>query len=254
MDIPNGHLFRLDTISGEVAHILEGPVLGASVLRRDGSLLLLGIHGEIWRWQGEQHTRVAAVQSIRGTRFNDAIADSTGRVLSGTIPTANQSSTLYMVARDGSHRVLATCIGQSNGMALSDDERTLYHADTRAAVVRAYPYDVERGAIGSPQRVAAFAERDGVPDGMAMDEEGCLWIAMWGGGAVVRLAPSGERVATLRVPTPLVSSVAFGGPELADLYITTAGGDNRTSNGRYAGGLFVARPGVRGAPAHRSAL
>ena len=254
MDIPNGVLFRFDPATGDVARVVEGAVLGAATLQRDGSLALLGFHGEVWCWRGEQRVALATIPAMRGTRFNDAIADRTGRILGGTMPTRTQPSALYSIEPDGDHRVVISGLGQSNGMALSDDQHTLYHVDTRARVVRAYPYDEEHGTTGTPRILARFAGTDVVPDGMALDEEGCLWVAMWGGGCVVRLDASGERVGTMRVPTPLVSSVAFGGPHLSDLYITTAGRDDRERHGPLAGSLFIARPDVRGVERHRSAL
>jgi D-xylonolactonase len=140
-------------------------------------------------------------------------------------------------------------------MALAADERSLFHVDTRDAVLRAYEYDTETGQPRSPRIVRRFDSGDGVPDGMAADEEGHLWVAMWGGACVIRVEPtSGREVSRVPVPTPLVSSVAFGGADLSDLYITTAGGDDRARLGELAGSVFRHRPGVRGAPRHRSAL
>jgi D-xylonolactonase len=254
MDIPNGHLFRYDTRANAVSRVLEGPVLGAATLQHDGSLALLGIHGNVWRWQGELRSLIPGIPDVRGTRFNDALADPSGRILAGTLPTADATSTLLAIEPDGSSRAVVRDLGQSNGMALSQDHHTLYHVDTRARVVRAFRYDEETGIPASPRVVAEFSEGDGVPDGMALDVEGCVWVAMWGGGCVIRLNAKGERKEELRVPTSQVSSVAFGGPDLSDLYITTAGGDDRARHGARAGCLFVARPGVRGVARHRSVL
>ena len=256
MDIPNGHLLRYRTGDGAAERVFSGPVLGAATLQRDGGIVLLGIHGTVFDWHG-RGARVlrADLEPVRGTRFNDAIADSSGRVLSGTMPTAARASCLLRIEPDGSDRVVVRGLGQSNGMALSADERVLFHVDTREAVLRAYDYDVERGEPRSPRIVRRFDAEEGKPDGMAADEEGLLWVAMWGGGCVIRVDPtSGREVSRVHVPAPLTSSVAFGGADRSDLYVTTAGGDDRASHGELAGSLFVTRPGVRGAPLHRSDL
>lgn len=254
MDIPNGHLFRWDTRANAVSRVLEGPVLGAATLQRDGSLALLGVHGGVWRWRGELSNIIPGIQDVRGTRFNDALADASGRILAGTLPTRDATSKLLAIEPGGSSHAVVGELGQSNGMALSPDQRTLYHVDTRARVVRAFRYDADTGIPASPRVIAQFPETDGVPDGMALDEEGCLWVAMWGGGGIRRLNAKGQQLQELRLPTSQVSSVAFGGSDRSDLYITTAGGDDRARHGALAGSLFVARPGVRGEERHRSAL
>jgi D-xylonolactonase len=254
MDIPDGHLFRYDVRRDTTDQVLEGPVLGAMTLQRDGSLAVLGIHGGVWLWRGELHTAMTSLAGVEGTRFNDALADPMGRILSGTMPTSGRSSALYSLEPNAEFRVVVPDLGQSNGMALSEDRRTLYHVDTRAGTLRAYAYEVDTGDVGASTVIAWFPERDGVPDGLAMDEDGCLWVAMWGSGRVLRLDQGGRTIGTLQVGTPLVSSIAFGGPDLSDLYITTAGGDDRGRNGPLAGSLFRAAPGVRGLPRQRSAL
>ncbi|HEX6316290.1 MAG TPA: SMP-30/gluconolactonase/LRE family protein [Gemmatimonadaceae bacterium] len=253
MDIPDGHLFRYEARGGFL-RVHEGPVLGAVTLQREGSLALLGIHGGVWLWRGELREVISSLPAVRGTRFNDALADPTGRILAGTMPTASAKSLLLAIEPNGRCRTVLSDLGQSNGMALSQDHRTLYHVDTRAGVLQVFRYDVETGTPESPRVIAEFPESEGVPDGMALDEEGCLWVAMWGGGCLRRLNAKGERIEELRVPTSLVSSVAFGGADLSDLYITTAGGDDRARHGALAGSLFVARPGVRGVARLRSAL
>ena len=82
-----------------------------------------------------------------------------------------------------------------------------------------------------------------MPDGMVADAEGGLWIAMWGGACVRRYTPDGQLTEVIEVPAANTTKAAFGGPDLSDLYITSAAGD-----GGYPGGLFVAQPGVRGLP------
>jgi D-xylonolactonase len=253
---PNGHLYRYAPLAQLSERVFAGPVLGGATLQRDGGIALFGMHGAVILWSGRGAEPIAdGVAGVRGTRFNDAVADSTGRVLTGTMPTATRESMLVRIEPDGSDRVVLGGLGQSNGMVFDPDERVLFHVDTRHAVLRAYDYDLRAGQPGPARVVRRFDAKDGVPDGMAADEEGSLWVAMWGGGCVIRIDPSsGREIDRLRVPTPLTSSVAFGGPDLSDLYITTAGGDERARHGELAGSLFAACVGIRGAPRRRSAL
>ena len=181
MDIPNGHLFRYDPRNDGVERVFEGPVLGAATLQKDGTIALFGIHGGIWLWRETRLDVVTAIPEARGTRFNDALADPSGRVLSGTMPTPARPSVLYAIEPNGRYRVVLDGLGQSNGMALSADHRTLFHVDTRATLVRACAYEVETGDARDPRVLVQFASSDGVPDGAALDAEGCLWVAMWGG-------------------------------------------------------------------------
>ena len=138
MDIPNGHLFRYRTQVHDVARVLEGPVLGAATLQRDGRIALFGIHGGIWTWSGDLQTVSDETAGVQGTRFNDALADPAGRVSSGTMPVAGGASALLAIEPNGATRMVMEGLGQSNGMAISADGHTLYHVDTSAGLLRSY--------------------------------------------------------------------------------------------------------------------
>jgi sugar lactone lactonase YvrE len=160
---------------------------------------------------------------------------------------------LYMLQGDGSVTAVLEEVGISNGLAWSADGKTMYYIDTPRHLVDAFDVDVATGALSNRRVIAEFA--DSSPDGMAIDVEGCLWVACWGGKRVERIDPSnGERLAIVRVPASNTSSAAFGGPNLDDLYITTAREgltDAQLATEPHAGDLFVAHPGVSGPPAHR---
>jgi sugar lactone lactonase YvrE len=107
--------------------------------------------------------------------------------------------------------------------------------------------------MGEGRVLARLAEGHAVTDGLTVDAEGCLWVALWGGSRVVRVAPDGTVVGRLVLPVSRVTSCAFGGPDLGDLYVTTAGGADPSDAAAgaaepHAGGLFRCRPGVRGLP------
>jgi sugar lactone lactonase YvrE len=129
----------------------------------------------------------------------------------------------------------------SNGIAWSPDDETMYYVDTPTLGIDAFDYDAESGSIENRRRVATIEAGEGLPDGLVVDAEGCIWVALWDGWAVRRYTPDGTHVATVDVPAARVTKPAFGGDDLEDLYITTAAPH---------GGIFRARPGVRGLPAN----
>jgi sugar lactone lactonase YvrE len=140
-------------------------------------------------------------------------------------------------------------------MAWPSDGRTLAHIDSARREVTRYPYDPATGDLGSGATLLSLADLDlppgAVPDGMAIDEEDGLWIAVWGGSCVLHVGDDGTILDRIALPVSQPSSCAFGGPDLADLYVTSAreGLDpDRAAREPRAGGLFRFRPGVRGRP------
>ena len=143
----------------------------------------------------------------------------------------------------------------SNGLAWSADSRTLYYIDSPTRRVDAFDFDPEEGGLSNRRTAVALQDGWGYPDGMAIDAEDKLWVALWEGWGVARFDPgSGELLARIEVPVARVTSCCFGGPGYQDLYITTASRDMEAEEWKRqpeAGGLFVARPGVPGLPAAR---
>jgi sugar lactone lactonase YvrE len=158
---------------------------------------------------------------------------------------------LYMLSANEEVVTLLENVECSNGLAWGRDGSVLYYVDTGLGTVDAFDVVPETGALVSRRVITEIKE--GSPDGMTIDEEGCLWVAIWGGYRIDRIDPqSGRTIGTIEVPTALVTSVAFGGSSRADLYITTAlsdGPQNKAEPG--AGGVFVAYPGVTGPPTTR---
>ena len=151
----------------------------------------------------------------------------------------------YIRDADGTMHVMLRDVGTSNGIAWSLDRRTMYYIDTPRCTVDAFDYDLETGAIANRRVAIAIPPVPGHPDGSTLDAEGMLWVAHCGGGCVTRWDPrTGQQLATVTVPTPLVTSCAFGGPRLDRLYITTARRDATATT--LAGGLFCAEVGVKG--------
>ena len=137
----------------------------------------------------------------------------------------------------------------SNGIAWSPDGAELYYVDTGRGSLDRLELDPASGAVAGRTTLVRVPPRDGLPDGLTVDAEGYLWLALWGGGCVRRYTPRGELDRELRLPVDLVTSVTFGGEGLAELYVTTAR-DGLTpaqlTEQPLAGSVFRCRPGVQG--------
>lgn len=255
VDIPAGEVLegRLDGDSVEVVlrHAFVGTV-GAVVPVQDGGLLIAGQRGPILvDPDGRARLGPDLLPAGADSRLNDGVCDPAGRFLVGSLPLDDRSGEerLYRIDADGSARVVDDGFTLSNGLAFSPDGGTLYHVDSVPGIVWVRSYDVATGAMGP--RDEAFRPTGGIPDGLCVDTDGHLWIAMWGAGEVRRYRADGLLLATLEVPAPHTSSVAFVGPSLDRLLITTASQDLSAAQRAefpHAGKLFLAEVGVAGLP------
>jgi D-xylonolactonase len=159
--------------------------------------------------------------------FNDLTADGRGRIFVGSVAIDPLATTtlnggaplgrLHRIDLDGSVHELADDVVTSNGLGSSPDDRLVYHADTGRRLIWAYG---NRGAA-SGRECFASTDEYGEPDGLAVAENGSVWVAIAGGGVVVAWDSAGRRMAELPVPQPLVTSVCFGGHDLSTLYVLT---------------------------------
>jgi sugar lactone lactonase YvrE len=184
-----------------------------------------------------------------GRRLNDGRPDPAGRFVVGSLCLDGESRTEVLVRldEDGGIRTLDDDLTLSNGLAWSADGTRMYSVDTMRRTVFARSYDPATGRVGD--RAEFLHLEDGFPDGMCLDAEEHLWIAMWGLGQVRRYSPGGELIAIIDVPAPHTSSIAFAGPDLDLLVITTATQDltaTQLAEFPESGRLFITRPGVRG--------
>lgn len=231
-DINSGHVYAWRSQEGGALTRIElGEKVGCLALADAGlvaatasGILKLNENGEPERladnpeWNKER-------QAGQGNRFNDGRCDAAGRLWVGTIASdeASPTAALYCLDRDELARRL-TGIGISNGLAFSPDRRWLYHTDSVTRRILRYPFDIDSGTLGKGESWVDLETLGlpGVPDGAAVDSEGCYWSALYGGSRIVRFSPEGELIAEHEVPCPHPTMVAFGGPDLRTLYITTA--------------------------------
>jgi sugar lactone lactonase YvrE len=162
------------------------------------------------------------------------------------------AAALYRVEPDWSFGQVVGGVTQSNGIAWSPDGSRMYFIDSATQGIDVFDYDAGTGSTGNRRRLVTIDGAGGIPDGMTADDQGNLWVACFGGAAVRCFSPAGEQLDEVFFPVSQVTSCAFGGPGLADLYVTTAA--YRMSAGQlkvepHAGATFVCRPGAAGLPA-----
>ncbi len=251
-DIPRGRLFRYDPATQRAEPFYSGRQVGGFTLQEDGTLLLFREDEFAVRHDDGTITTLGEGIDPGMERFNDVSADPTGRVYAGTIGKTDDSGGLYRVDHDGSVTRLFTGTGCSNGMDWSPDLTRMYWTDSTAATIYVFDYDRASGALSNRGEFLQVPKGEGVPDGMTVDEEGCVWSARWDGYAVHRYAPSGRHLETIEFPVAQVSSVIFGGPDLRELYVTTAGGTDGSDTAD--GTLYRVRVDVKGHPEPRSRI
>ncbi|MEX2671859.1 MAG: SMP-30/gluconolactonase/LRE family protein [Phycisphaeraceae bacterium] len=243
-DIPHGRLYRYDPADQSCRCVLEGRPIAAITIQVDGSLLLFRDRGRVDVYEDGRVTRtlIKEIARERDTRFNDVVADPAGRVFAGTMPTADRPGSLYRFDPDGSQHLLLDSVHQPNGMAFSEDMRLLYQVETGTGTVWQHNYNERTGTLHGQMELIEIAA-PARPDGLIVDAEDHLWVGIWGGGCVERYDPAGNLVDRINVEVPNVTSMAFGGPDLTQLFITTALGEGEErTDVPHAGDLFGASP------------
>ncbi|WP_030271813.1 SMP-30/gluconolactonase/LRE family protein [Streptomyces sp. NRRL B-24484] len=252
VDILAGRVHGWDPATGRRTLFEAGLPVGAVALRESGGLVLAVADG-FALFDGERTTRIADLDSEGGElRMNDAVCDPEGRLLAGTMAYSHEPGrgTLHRLDPDHTVHTALSGVTISNGLDWTADGATAYYADSPTGEVRAYRY--REGRLLDPRPFVTT--EGGVPDGLAVDAEGGVWVAVAFSGTVRRYLPDGTLDTVVAVPATVTTSCAFGGPDLDTLYITTAT-ENLTpaqlAEQPLAGGIFACTPGVRGRAAHR---
>lgn len=235
-----------------------GQNIGCMALRKNRGMIL-GMTSGIYLTDSCLGYKKLAIPtpSIR-TRFNDGKCDRDGRFWAGTInlfPNETGISSLYCVLPDHRVKRMLDGVTNSNGLAFSEDMRTLYYIDTPTKNVDAF--DVTIGADGFPvlssrRTVVRIGDDLGWPDGMTIDTVGRLWVALWGSGMVGCFSPeSGDLLGGVSVPVQAVSSCCFGGSDMRTLFVTTAREGLLPEETERAGNVYCARLDIPGVYSHR---
>jgi D-xylonolactonase len=246
-DVTNGGIYRRSP-DGEITTVVpKRRGVGGIALHADGGLVISGRN--VCHVKDGQTRIVLERDDVGG--FNDLFTDSRGRVLVGSLrsdPFGNGGERvpgdLWRIDTDAVSEVLYGDVGLTNGIGFSPDGTKLYHSDSAARTI--IVHDVDADGNVSNRDVFTTVDR-GTPDGLAVDEEGRVWTASYGGSCVLRFAPDGNLDATIDVPAEQVTSLCFGGSDRRDIYVVTA--DN-TEDASRAGTIFRTRTDVPGlAPA-----
>jgi sugar lactone lactonase YvrE len=252
VDIENDSVYRYYPGDGTYEGFGVGMPVGALGFREAGGLVLAVRDGlALWDFDAGRLQFVSDVEADKKeSRFNDGAVDPEGRFWAGTMThDGSASSSLYRFDHDYSLHTMATGLTISNGIGWSPDRKTMYHTDTEKQVIHAYDYDPTTGNIRNRRDFVRTSGEEGFPDGLAVDSEGFVWSAFYGGWRVARYDPEGKKEREVRLPVGNVTACTFGGPDLTDLYITTAWSGLNDAQRReqpLAGDLFLLHTGIKG--------
>jgi sugar lactone lactonase YvrE len=258
VDIPAGLVRRLDPISGSSHQQVVGQPVGSVVIRADGGLVAAARDGFIvLPLEDQEQAQVIDVEKpVAANRMNDGKCDCRGRFWAGTMAadhTPRAGSLYCLESTGGDYRVSQklSAITVANGLDWSPDNKLMYYIDSPTQQVDVFDFDADEGRISKRRPFIQIPQSEGLPDGMTVDMEGHLWVALFYAGKLRRYAPDGHAEMEVNVPVTLTTSCAFGGIGLDELYITTARHrltPAQAADQVQAGGIFVCRPGPIGRP------
>jgi sugar lactone lactonase YvrE len=256
VDITHGlvHRWRPGTGASSVA-AFEGEV-SAALPRRGGGLVVAAGRTILLVDEDGRRRTVASVEPDRpDNRFNDCRCDPQGRLWAGTMSKLREpaAAALYRLEPDGDIERMVAATTLSNGMGWSPDGSLYYFIDSVAQRIDVFDFDGRDGTVHNRRPFAAIEPDDGLPDGLCVDAQGGIWVCLFGGGAVRRYAPDGQLDASIALPVSNPTCPAFGGPDLATLYLTTARhrlSPDQLAREPLAGSVLALEPGIAGLPAH----
>jgi sugar lactone lactonase YvrE len=223
VDIPGKRVHRYDPASGEDTAQQVSDVVSLALPRRGGGVVV-GLPDGLHLLDGEPSTLLAGIEAQRSdTRTNDGACDAAGRLWVGTMALDERSPVagLYRVDPDYAVTTVLTGTTISNGLGWSPSGRSFYFIDSPTCRVDVFDCDLASGTLENRRLFTAVEVEGAVPDGLNVDAEGCIWVALHGGWGLNRYSPDGDLVAEVRLPVARITSCCFGGDDLRDLYVTT---------------------------------
>jgi sugar lactone lactonase YvrE len=256
VDVVRGllHMTRVqlgETITIELDPVSAAfPAVGGGIVTAGGHRLTLRATRPGEGWAGRT---IAEAPARDGVRFNDAAVDPAGRVWVGSMDIKEKEplGTLYRLDTGGTLTPVVKGATVSNGIGWSPDGTRMYYNDSPLRRIDMFDYDQATGEAFGGRVFADLSRTDGFPDGLTVDADGYVWVAMFAGGALRRFTPAGHQDAVLPLPVSQPTSCAFGGPGMADLFVTTAYRDLTEAQRAaepLAGRLLRLRPGPVGLP------
>jgi sugar lactone lactonase YvrE len=234
VDIIGKLVLEYDADGRETAAWPMPDVVSTAIPRRNGDGFLVTLRDGAYLFDPKSGglKKLASPDADPGNRSNEARTDPSGRLWLGTmqynvgpngegLPIDRSSGTLSVVTADGKTKRMLSGIGISNTLCFSPDRRFLYFADTMLGMIFRYRYEADGPALSEKQTFSDI-KGHGAPDGSAIDEDGFLWNARWGGSAIIRFAPDGSVDRVIEVPMKQPTSCVFGGPDRRTLFVTSA--------------------------------
>ena len=228
IDLRQPSILRFDPAKSALDQVPAklGERIGGLVFTRDGKMAIVDRSGLHLLDRGKQRRRYLSHPDVDlpDNCFNDAKCDRSGRLWSGSTDTFDELPTGRLFVFDGTGRgkLIEEGFICANGPAFSPDGRHAYFTDSFAYEIWRYDIDPSTGEVGPRQSFAKIDPKDGYPDGMTVDSEGCLWNAHWDGWRITCYRPNGKVERVVQLPVPKPTSVAFGGKDMKSLFITTA--------------------------------
>ncbi len=255
VDIESNCFCRLYPTTGKYEVFDVGVAVGVLALRASGGLVMATKNGFAF-WDRQKGLRLIADPEAHKphTRFNDGAVDSQGRFWAGTMcglpkMCEEPEGSLYRIDPDCSVHIMETGLTISNGIGWSPDNKLMYLTDSPLRMIYVYDFDAATGTIENRRPFIHTPNEEGIPDGLTVDSEGCIWGARWGGWKVTRYDPGGKVEQEIRLPVQYPTSCAFGGEHLNELYITsawTALSEEQRKNQPLAGDLLRVKTDIKG--------
>ena len=251
---PAVHCYQPATHSNTETRL--GVMVSAALPKASGGLLLASPGGLLaFDPQTRRTSLVAHPEADRpGNRYNDGKCDRMGRLWIGSMDmgAAPNRGNLVRVDPDGRWKKMDGGFTVSNGLGWSPDSRAMYFTDSFRRTVYQYDFDLRSGDIANRRALIVLGPGEGTPDGLTVDDQGCLWVAVWDAWCVLRFSPAGQEIQRVRLPVPRPTSCCFGGSNLETLYITSAAvrlSQQALDAAPLSGSVFALElPGVRGLP------
>ncbi|MFV0426918.1 MAG: SMP-30/gluconolactonase/LRE family protein [Beutenbergiaceae bacterium] len=254
VDILAGKILTTDYLDGSTSVISYPQMVGAAAPRAHGGFVGAVASGFVAISQAGITQRIDCLPE--GIRMNDAKVDPAGRYWAGSCAYdfAEGKGGLWRLDQEWNAELILSSLTQPNGLGWSPDGATFYLVETQARTLHRYHYDALGGVLDPSPDLVVGADQfpPGLPDGLAVDSRGHLWITMFGGSAVHEFTPEGELVRTLDIPTLQTTSCMFVGPDLDELWVTSAADGLTADQDPHAGSIFrVTGLGVAGLPVPR---
>jgi sugar lactone lactonase YvrE len=233
-----------------------GDLVGSIALTHSDALLLALRHAiaRLDLVTGKVEHLLGVEEDKPDNKLNDGKPDAKGRFWFGSFSQNEGEAALYRYDPDGSLHVMQPDMTGSNGLGWSPDGRIFYLTDSGEKKIYAYDFEVATGELSNRRVFVDLSDRDPTPDGLTVDEEGCVWSAQFDGSGVIRFSPEGRELERIDVPVKRTTSCAFGGRERKHLYITTASvglSEQEIEENFHSGDLYCLTTEVVGLPFHR---